>query len=301
MKNQNLISNSEKHLESKSKLEIRLEKNYRDLSAGRRRMISRLLDNPEETFFLSSRKLAKHLNVDPATIVRTAQALGYQGFIDFAEDLRQHFVKRVTPYSVMRAAASDPTSKLDHAAHSIRHDMDNLSRVQAHVDMNKMLEAAKHLCGARRIIVAGLDLGFTLSYWFGYSLSVIGLHAEAPQDRAMLGYKTKMIGAGDVLVGITFRRCMKDVVIAMARAKEQGATTIAITDVETNPLSRKADITLLASVEGRTVTGSLVAPLGILNSLIVACSHSQVGETLDALKFTREEYETGGRWCTDND
>ncbi len=286
---------------SKSTLEKRLATHYSRLSARRRRLISRLLDNPEETFFLSSRKLAQHLNVDPATIVRTAQALGYEGFIDFAEDLRQHFVKRVTPYSVMRAAASEPRSARDHVAQSIRHDLENLSRIQAQIDMDKLQSAADLLCGARRIIVAGMDLAYTMSYWLAYSLTVIGINAEAPQDRAQLRYKTKLVAEGDVVVGITFRRCMKDTVEAVERAKSLGATTIALTDAETNPIGRRADITLLSSIEGPVITGSQVAPICVLNSLLVACAHSHASHTLEALTFSRDEYEQGGRWCDDKD
>jgi len=58
-------------------------------------------------FFLSSRELAGRYDVDAATIVRTIQALGYQRFAEFAADLRWHFVTRITPYTILKAASEE--------------------------------------------------------------------------------------------------------------------------------------------------------------------------------------------------
>src|SRR4026208_2091091 len=83
---------------SLTSLEVRFAKS--SLSGSRRRLIREILDNHEQTFFLSSREMAKRYNVDAATIVRTVQALGYERFADFAADLRQHFVDHITPHPV---------------------------------------------------------------------------------------------------------------------------------------------------------------------------------------------------------
>jgi len=63
------------------------------LSASRTKMLRMILENPADTFFLSSRELAKRYDVDVATIVRTIQALGYGKFAEFAADLRSHFIR----------------------------------------------------------------------------------------------------------------------------------------------------------------------------------------------------------------
>ena len=81
---------------SLTSLEVRFAKS--PLSGSRRRLIREILDNHEQTFFLSSREMAKRYNVDAATIVRTVQALGYERFADFAADLRQHFSNASTAF-----------------------------------------------------------------------------------------------------------------------------------------------------------------------------------------------------------
>src|SRR5246500_3521448 len=79
-------------------LEARFSKSQSKLSTSRKKLLRLILENPEDTFFLSSRELAKRYKVDAATIVRTIQALGYAKFADFAADLRAHFITHITPY-----------------------------------------------------------------------------------------------------------------------------------------------------------------------------------------------------------
>src|ERR671920_467234 len=110
---------------SLTSLEVRFAKS--PLSGSRRRLIREILDNHEETFFLSSREMAKRYNVDAATIVRAVQALGYERFADFAADLRQHFVKKITPYTILKAATREKRSVADRVRHCAERDTENLS------------------------------------------------------------------------------------------------------------------------------------------------------------------------------
>src|SRR5690349_24697498 len=86
---------------SLTSLEVRFAQST--LSGSRRRLIREILDNHEQTFFLSSREMAKRYNVDAATIVRTVQALGCERFADVAAGLRQHFVNHISPSTVRMA------------------------------------------------------------------------------------------------------------------------------------------------------------------------------------------------------
>ena len=100
-------------------LENRVAARGSNLSASRMRLIRAVLDHPEDTYFLSSRALARHYEVDTATIVRTVQALGYDRFADFAADLRSHFISRITPYTVMKSMTREKRSLSDRIHHSM--------------------------------------------------------------------------------------------------------------------------------------------------------------------------------------
>ena len=110
---------------SPTSLEVRFAR--ASLSGSRRRLIREILDKHEETFFLSSRELAKRYNVDAATIVRTIQALGYERFADFAADLRQHFVNHITPYTVLKAATQEKRSVTQQIQHCLERDVESVN------------------------------------------------------------------------------------------------------------------------------------------------------------------------------
>src|SRR4029078_11130313 len=117
---------------SLTSLEVRFAKS--SLSGSRRRLIREILNNHEQTFFLSSREMAKRYNVDAATIVRTVQALGYERFADFAADLRQHFVNHSTHYTIIQAATQQNRSVFDQVEHCLHGVSESLSVLRSSLD-----------------------------------------------------------------------------------------------------------------------------------------------------------------------
>jgi len=127
---------------ARSTIEERLAAAESRLNPGRRRLIQATLENSEETYFLSSRALARRFKVDPATIVRTIQVLGYERYADFAADLREHFISHITPYRIMESTVREKGSVVDHVRHSIERDMANLNQLRSGLDPAR--EAVAH-------------------------------------------------------------------------------------------------------------------------------------------------------------
>src|SRR5215467_7333030 len=125
---------------SPTQLEVRFADAQSKLAPRRRQMIRAIIDHPEEIYFLSSRELGKRFNMDAATIVRTIQVLGYDRYADFAADLRRHFVARITPYTVMKAAAREHRSLADQIRHSVERDSENLSVFKSNLDIERVIE-----------------------------------------------------------------------------------------------------------------------------------------------------------------
>lgn len=267
------------------------------LSRSRRQLIREILDNHEETFFLSSHEMAKRYNVDASTIVRTVQALGYERFADFAADLRHHFIKHITPYTVLKAATREKRSVADQVRHCVERDAENLSVLRSNLDEGRVVELAKIIHRARRILVVGVDLAASLAWFLAYGLTPLGFDAEAPIGSAgNLQHKSDVLTGKDLLIAISFGRCLRETVEAVLRARERGAKTFGITDGDTTPLAMHCDAYLLASTSSPSFTGSYVAPMALINSIVVACSHLQPQRALAMLGRTEEEYRTGARW-----
>jgi len=280
---------------SLTSLEVRFAKS--PLSGSRRRLIREILDNHEETFFLSSRELAKRYNVDAATIVRTVQALGYERFADFAADLRQHFVNHITPYTVLKAATQEKRSITQQIQHCLERDVESLSVLRSSVEAERAVDLAKRIHGARNILVVGVDLAASLAWFLAYSLTPLGFAAEAPVgSTGNLQHKIDLLTGKDLLVAISFGKCLRETVEAVDRAHERGIPTFGITDSDTTPIALHCDKYLLTPTSSPSFTGSYVAPMALLNTIIVACAHLRPKRALAMLSRTEQEYRTGRRW-----
>jgi RpiR family carbohydrate utilization transcriptional regulator len=279
-------------------LEVRFAEAQSRLGPHRQQLIRTILDNCEETCFLSSRELAKRYHVDAATVVRTVQALGYKGFAEFSGDLRQHLMTRITPYTVLKAATRERKSVADHIDHSLDKALGNLNVLRANLDRNRVVELARLIHRSRRrIMVVGVDFAASLAYYFAYGLVVLGFDAQAPTgSEGNLQHKVKLLTSNDLLIAISFGQCLRVTVEAVLRANKQGVATFGITDSDTTPIARYCDAHLVAGVVSPSFLNSYVAPMVLINAIHVACAHLDPKRSLSLLKPTDKEYLSGPRW-----
>jgi DNA-binding MurR/RpiR family transcriptional regulator len=276
-------------------LETRFEQAQPRLNASRTRLIGDILDNAEDTYFLSARALAKRYGIDKATIVRSVQTLGYSRYAEFAADLRSHFVSRLTPYKLMKVAAREHRSIADHVDHSLEMDAHNLQALRSQLDSNHVIRLAKQLNRARRIIVVGVDFAAALSYLLAYGLTSLGYDAEAPVGSAgSLQQKVSLLGPKDLLIALSFGRCLQATVDAVLRARENGVPTFGITDTEKTPIARFCDSYWIASIANPSFHGSYVAPVAAIDALFVACAHTHPQRSLAALQ--QKDEDSRSRW-----
>lgn len=276
-------------------LETRFAEVEPNLSTSRKRLIREILDHPEETYFLSSRALAKRYDLDPTTIVRTVQALGYKRYGEFAADLRSHFVTRITPYALMKSAVREKRSVADHIEHTLEMDVHNLNALRSKLDVKQVLEIAKRIDRAHRILVVGIDFAAALSNLLAYGLVSIGYDAESPVGSAgNLHQKILLLGPKDLLIAISFGRCLQDTVDAVIRAHDNDVPTFGLTDSEKSPIARFCDSSWITSIASPSFHGSYVAVVSAINGLLVACAQIHPQRSLAVLR--RKEQELRSRW-----
>lgn len=280
-----------------SPLELRIARAERRLNHRRRRLVQAILENAQESCFLSSRELARRHRADPATIVRTAQALGYERFSDFSADLRTHFLRTLTPYAVMQAGASKHLDLRARVRQSLQDDLERVRALHSSLSPDQVIALARHIHRARRIVVVGIDLAASLSWFLAYGLTALGFHAEAPTGSAgNLLHHVRFLTREDLLIGISFRKCLRETVDAVRLAGARRVPTFGITDNGDGPLGRYCDRYLSVSIESSSIAGSYVAAMAALNAILVACTHLRPKRSLAALRNTREDYLSGPRW-----
>jgi DNA-binding MurR/RpiR family transcriptional regulator len=278
-------------------LEQRMQQADGKLSLRRKRLLLSILENAEDTYYLSSRKMARRYGVDAATIVRTIQVLGYGQFAEFAADLRSHFVTRITPYRMMKSATRERRTVNGHVEHSLEMDRSNLEGLRVSVPPERVVELARRLDKAQQIVVVGVDLAYSLAWFLAYGLSWLGARAEAPVGTSgNLQHRVRALGAHDVVIAISFGRCLRDSVEAARAAREMGAWTFGVTDAGDSPLARVCHDHWVVSVTNPSFNGSYVAPLAALDALLVAYAHVQSKRSLDRLRQIDSEEAAAGRW-----
>jgi len=282
---------------SPSALETRFTQAQHQLNPRRQRLVRAILDSADETCFLSSREMAKRFHIDATTILRTTQVLGYESFADFATDLRQHFVSRINPYTVLKAATREKRSVGDHIDHSLEKAIDNLNVLKSDLDRQAVIALAKLIKRSRRVVVVGSDFAASLSYYLAYGLLALGFDAEAPvASSGNLQYKVEVLDSKDLLLAISFGQCLRDTVESVLRARKQGVPTFGITDSTTSPIARYCDAHLITPVVSPSFLNSYVAPMAAISAIHVACAHIDPRRSLNRLRPTDREYAAGHRW-----
>lgn len=270
---------------------------HAQLSPNRRELIKAILDNHGEAYFLSSRELAKRYRVDAATVVRAVQDLGYERFADFAADLREHFVRQITPYTVLKAATRKRRSVADHVDGGLERDTENLRVLKSTLPTERVVELARLMHRSRRILVVGVDLAASLAWFLAYGLTPLGFAAEAPVGSAgNLQHKIDVLTSDDLVIAISFGRCLRETVESVVRARERGVPRFGITDGNSTPLAKYCDGHLVAPISSPSYTGSYVAPMALINAIILACAHLRPRRALAMLSRTEAEYRSGERW-----
>jgi DNA-binding MurR/RpiR family transcriptional regulator len=171
----------------------------------------------------------------------------------------------------------------------------NLQALRSQLDPNHVIRLAKQLNRARRIIIVGVDFAASLSYLMAYGLSCLGYDAEAPAGSVgNLQQKVNLLGPRDLLIAISFGRCLQATVDALLRARENGVPTFGITDSEKTPIARFCDSFWIASIANPSFHGSYVAPLAAIDALFVACAHIQPQRSLALLQ--QKDEDSRSRW-----
>jgi DNA-binding MurR/RpiR family transcriptional regulator len=281
----------------------RVAAHYAELGRQRQRVIKYVNDHLQTAVFLTAGQLARQVGVDAGTVVRTAQDLGYRGYGDFIADARKCFLaaqtpSEYTPYEIARRSVSEKTDPAEAVIASLHEERHNLQQVIETINPKQIVKLARRIIRARQTLVIGLDLAGTLSTHLEYMLLSLGLQARAATaGGGRLRNHLLSVTPRDLIIAITFRRGLRETVEAARQAREAGAYTVGLTDSKLSPLISICDEHILAPVASQSFAGTYVAPLAVINALVVALTKCDPAHSLKALGRLNKEYESGNRWC----
>ncbi|MFB0921407.1 MAG: MurR/RpiR family transcriptional regulator [Oscillospiraceae bacterium] len=258
-------------------------------SKGQRRIAKYIQENYDKAAFMTAGKLGSTVGVSESTVVRFAAELGYDGYPGMRKALQEIIRNRLT--SVQRIeVAKDLINGSNVLKAVLTADMEKLQKTIDEIDIVSFNAAVDAIIGAEQVYIVGMRSSATLSSFMGYYLNLLRDNVHLLHDTAVSEVYEQVIRIkkGDVFIAMSYPRYSSRTVKAMRFAKEAGATTISLTDGESSPLVKISDITLYAKSDMVSFLDSLVAPLSLINALIVSIGL----RSEDALSDTFKRLET---------
>ncbi len=256
-------------MEIEQDLITRLNKSGKRLSKSHRRIADFIMAHYDKAVFMTASALGEAVDVSESTVVRFAIALGYNGYPELQHSLQELARHRLT--AVQRFKMASDIADQDVLPTVIRADMQNIRRTVEQLDQQAFDQVVERLLSADTIYVLGLRSAAPLAQFFSYYLHFIFDDVREVASGTSDVFETiARIRKTDVLVGISFPRYSNRTLEAMRFAHVSGAQVIGLTDGPMSPLNDAADICLSARTDMASFVDSLVAPLSVINALLVA-------------------------------
>lgn len=253
-----------------------------------------ILTHYDKAVFMTAAKLGKQVDVSESTVVRFANVLGYEGFPELLDALGDVVKTKLT--SVQRYEISvDKMENKDILNKVISDDVSHLKNTMEQVDKEDFSRAVDAINSAENIYVIGIRSAYALSSFLGFYLNLIFDKVKLIHTNSMseMFEQILRVNEKDVVIGITFPRYSKRTVKAMQYAKNKGAKVIGITDNNQSPIVNNCTVALYAKSDMVSFVDSLVAPMSLINALIVALGlkkQNEVKATLSELEDIWDEY-----------
>ena len=264
-------------------------------SKGQKQIARFILEHYDKAAFMTASRLGVTVGVSESTVVRFATELGYDGYPHLQRALQEMIRNKLTSVQRMEVAG-DRMGGRDVLQTVLHADTDMIRVTLDEIDRDAFQGAVDALMGAKRIYILGVRSSSALASFLGFYFNLVFeivtlVHTNSVSE---IFEQVLRVGPGDVLFGISFPRYSKRTLSAMKYARDRGARVIALTDSQLSPLARVADHVLLARSDMASFVDSLVAPLSVINALIVAVGMSrrdEIEQTFNKLERIWEEYD----------
>ena len=263
-------------------------------SKGQRAIAKYITEAYDKAAFLTASKLGKTVGVSESTVVRFAVELGYEGYPEMQKAMQEMVLNRLT--SVQRIeVANDRFADQDVVSMVLQSDIEKLRRTGELLDRNAFHASVDAVLKAKRIFILGVRsvaplanfLGHYLSYMF-YDVNVVTAAASSEMFEKIVN-----ITSDDVVIAFSFPRYSTAMVNGAEYCRSVGATVIGVTDTKLSPLAQYCDHLLLCKSDMVSVVDSLVAPMSVVNAMILALAskrEQELAKTFNALERVWEEY-----------
>ncbi|APF23845.1 MurR/RpiR family transcriptional regulator [Clostridium butyricum] len=241
-----------------------------NMSKAQEKIAKYILSHPNSTPFLTVEKLAKLSGVSIATVTRFVIFLGYSGYPEFLKDTQQSMQQQVNNSERIKLGVEKNFSKDKSIYEIFEEDVNNIKTTVENLNVFEIRKCVNLLLNAKRIYIVAKRSSAALAVFLKYYLDLMFNNVIIVENIEQMPKQINKDCGEDVIIGISFDKYSRSTVEIFSHLKRKGATTIAITDNMLSPLVPYADVTLAAISKGSKSIESFVAPLSLINALIVS-------------------------------
>ena len=280
---------------SKNDLSNRINESYSKLSKGQKLLATYITDNYDKAVFLTAAKLGEVVGVSESTVVRFAMHLGYRGYPEFQSALEELVRNKLN--SIQRMEVTYGRISQSKILESVlKSDAEKINSTLEKIDQAAFEMAVDTILNAKHIYIIGIRScaphASVMAFYFTLMFENVRLIQTSSSSEIF--EQMVRIGKEDVIIGISFPRYSMRTLKAMEFANNRSAKVITLTDSVHSPMNLYSSCNLIADSDMASIVDSLVAPLSVINALIVAlCMKKQrdVAKTLEMLEGIWDEYQ----------
>lgn len=271
-----------------------LKENLCNCSKGHRLISEFVINHFDKAAFMTASKLGATVGVSESTVVRFAISLGYKGYPEFQKSLQELIKNKLT--AVQRMELSDDRIGTENLLENVMTtDIDRIKETLLGISGVDFNEAVEKIANANTIYIIGNRSASALASFAEYYLSLMFSYVKRVKSSSTseMLEQVMRIDENDVIIGFSFPRYSTQTLIGLKYARDKGAKVVAFTDSYNSPLAPYADYLLVAGSDMASFVDSLVAPLSLLNALLVAVSikkKDMISENFKKLEKIWEEY-----------
>lgn len=282
-------------MEQSDNLLGRIQKHAKSFSKGQKQLAAYIMKNYDKAVFMTAAKLGNEVGVSESTTVRFATQLGYKGFPEFHRALEELVRNRLNSIQRMEVTYGK-VSQSEILDKIFQSDIEKIKMTMEHMDHGAFELAVDTLLNARTIYVIGIRSCAPLASFLSFYLNLILDDVRQVQTSSASEIFEQMfrISDQDAIIGISFPRYSMRTLKAIEFANNRNAKVITLTDSIHSPINLYSSCNLIARSEMASIVDSLVAPLSLVNALVVAlCMKRQkeVVQTLESMEKIWDEYQ----------
>ncbi len=272
-----------------------IEERYSSFSKGQKKIADYIFKNSDKVAYMTANKLADTVGVSDSTVVRFAVEIGFPGYPEFQKTLRELVSTQLTSVQRMEIASSNFTRE-DVLDKVINSDIDKLKKTLLNINKDDFNKAVETIINAKTIYILGVRSSASLAGFLGFNFNLMFDNVKLIHTNSVSEMFEQILNVGkdDVVIGISFPRYSRRTLKALQYARSCDAKIVAITDSKMSPLTACADYSLIARSDMASFADSLVAPLSLINAMIVAIAMNkteEISETFNKLENIWDEYE----------